>query len=197
MKRLFVSGGAVALAAMALCAPSLSASGYVGIYGIVERVVVEPSEASPQRIQLWGAFAFVNGALADGRAVSVAKRGYLYFRMPALEDRVNDAFVQAARREWTDLKGVAGTGQAIGFGRWQYIGDFGRLQPDQRNAPGSGAWVIERAPVMTTSDLRVRPGTEAPALPSLYQTESGVVKLADAGSHASVVKMLKDALAAR
>ena len=196
MKRLFVSGGAVALAAMALCAPSLSASGYVGIYGIIERVVVEPNDP-PQRIQLWGAFAFVNGALADGRAVSVAKRGYLYFRMPTAEGRVADAYVQAARREWIDLKAVAGTGQAIGFGRWQYIGEFGRLQPDQRNAPDSGAWVLERAPVMTTSDLRVRPATETPAAPSLYQTDSGIVKLADTGSHAGVVKMLKDALAAR
>jgi hypothetical protein len=185
-----------ALAAVLIRAPAVGASGYVGVYGIVEKVVVEPNDASPERIQLWGAFAFVNG-VAEGNAFTAAKRGYLYFRMPTPADPVAPDAVVAARREWTDLKAIAGTGQAVGFGRWQYLGDFRELLPDLRTAPGSRAYVIERAREMVITDLRVRPATEAPASPALYQVESGIVKLTDGGSHAGVVKILKDALAAR
>jgi hypothetical protein len=39
--------------------------------------------------------------------------------------------------------------------------------------------------------LRVRPATETPSAPALYQTDSGVVKLSETGSHAAVVKQLK------
>src|SRR5579862_7058095 len=68
------------LAALAVgVTPCLFASGPVGIYGIVEKVVLEPSEKAPERIEIWGAFAFY-----DGRRYSVteAKRGYLYFKFP-------------------------------------------------------------------------------------------------------------------
>ena len=40
----------------------------------------------------------------------------------------------------------------------------------------------------------MRPATEAPSNPATYQTETGVVKLNEAGSHAAVVKQLRDAL---
>jgi hypothetical protein len=183
------------IAVAVLMAAPLAGSGYIGVYGIVEKVVVEPNETTPERIQIWGAFAFVNGTLAQSSGVTAAKRGYLYFRMPATaSERATEAGLEAVRREWADLRAIAGTGQAVGFGRWQYIGDFAELQPDQ---PAPRAYVLERAPVMTKSDLRVRPATETPASPALYQVESGIVKLTESGSHASVVKMLKDALLAR
>jgi hypothetical protein len=190
-----LSGFAGAIAALIVSVPALTASGYVGVYGIVEKIVVEPNDSAPERIQIWGAFAFVNGTLAQSSGVTAAKRGYLYFRMPAtVNERATEAGLQAVRREWADLRAIAGTGQAVGFGRWQYIGDFAELQPDQ---PAPRAYVLERAPVMTKSDLRVRPSTEAPASPALYQVESGIVKLTESGSHASVVRMLKEALVAR
>jgi len=34
----------------------LFASGRIGFYGIVEKVVFEPNETAPERIQIWGAF---------------------------------------------------------------------------------------------------------------------------------------------
>jgi hypothetical protein len=35
---------------------SFAKNGNIGIYGIVDKVVFEPSKHSPQRIQIWGLF---------------------------------------------------------------------------------------------------------------------------------------------
>jgi len=172
-----------------------SASGPLGVYGVIERVVFEPSESAPERVQVWGAFAYVDGATNAG-AVSKASRGYLYFRLPDLVGAKDATYIANVKREWADLKSVAGTGQAVGFGRWGYIAGFGSLQPDQRPNPPSV--ILHDVPRGgATSDLRVRPASEAPAAPAVYQTNIGVVKLSERGSHAAVVKQLKDALGQR
>jgi hypothetical protein len=97
----------IALAVM--LAVQLSASGPIGIYGIVEKIVFEPNEQAPVRIQVWGVFARVDGN--TNYAVSPAGRGYLYLTLPA-----PPAQVESAKREWADLKAISGTGQAVGFG---------------------------------------------------------------------------------
>ncbi len=173
---------------------NLSASGAIGIYGIVEKVVLEPNERSPERIQVWGAFAYVDGGTGS-LTVSPVKRGYLYFRLPALISGFTDqSQVDLVLKEWADLKSVAGTGQAIGFGSWGYIGRFAGLQPDTR---GSGLpYILERVPRGGAhTDMRVRPASEAPKPPATYQTNAGIVKLSDRGSHADIVKQLKEGLA--
>src|SRR6185436_12612038 len=76
MKRLLP----IVLAAL-VAASALHASGPLGIYGIVEKVVFEPNEVAAERVQLWGAFAYVDGVNNTG-TVSSASRGYLYFRLP-------------------------------------------------------------------------------------------------------------------
>jgi hypothetical protein len=43
------------------------------------------------------------------------------------------------------------------------------------------------------TDLRVRPATETPSNPAMYQTNFGVVKLTEA-NHADVIRRLKEAL---
>jgi len=166
----------------------LAASGPLGIYGIVERVVLEPTETAPERIQVWGAFAYVDG-LNQGLGVSAAKRGYLYFRLPTTP---SSGEVDVIKNEWRDLRAVAGTGQAIGFGQWGYIGAFGGLQPDATS--GNPPYILERTAGNPLTDLRVRPASEVPRSPALYQTNAGIVKLSDAGSHAAIVKQLQDAL---
>ena len=173
-------------------AAQLIASGPLGIYGIVEKVVLEPDEKTPERIQVWGAFEYVDGA-SPSVTVSAAKRGYLYFRLPTGADgATNRSQVDVIRSEWADLKAVAGTGQAIGFGRWGYIGAFPGLQPDTRsNRP---PYILERGHGNPQTDLRVRPASEAPGSPALYQTNAGIVKLREGGSHAAIVKQLQDAL---
>jgi hypothetical protein len=166
-------------------------SGRIGYYGIVEKVVLEPNETAPDRIQVWGAFAYVDGSSA---ATSPVKRGYLYFKVRSdIPGFTSQAEVDVTRREWTDLKAVAGTGQAIGFGSWGYIGRFDVLEPG--GVAGPPSYLYERKPQGgERTDLRVRPGSEAPTAPATYQTDTGIVKLSESGSHAAIVKQLKAAL---
>ena len=182
-----------ALVAMLAGAVNLGASGPLGIYGIVEKVVFEPNEQSPERAQVWGAFAYVESSVAgQSLTVSTAKKGYLYFRVLGVDEGGNEQATRLVRNEWADLKSVAGTGQAVGFGRWGYIGGFGGLQPDTFSQ--KPPLILEAALRNQTTDLRVRPAAEPPARPALYQTDSGVVKLSASGSHAAIVQKLRDAL---
>ena len=82
------------------------ASDPVGIYALVDKVVFEPNETNPERIQIRGAFAIAEGY---GYTYKNAERGYLYYK-------VNSEKPTACRNEWTDLKAVAGTGQIVAFG---------------------------------------------------------------------------------
>ena len=144
----------VAVVLSLAAAVDLVASGRVGVYGIVEKVVFEPSEQSPQRVQVWGVFAYANtlGGGSDEGAVSSARRGYLYFKLP----EPYDPTFETVKREWRDLKAVAGTGQAIGFGHWGYIGSFAGLDPNTRS--GSPPYILEMYPGRgVQTDLRVRP----------------------------------------
>jgi len=182
---------AVALA-LILGASSLFASGPVGLYGIIDKVVFEPNEAAPERLQVWGVFAYADiQESGDGLGISPAKRGYLYFKIrSASPGFTTDKQVEAIKNEWLDLKSVAGTGQAVGFGKWGYIAGFASLQPDA--TPGSPAVILEATPRGgATTDLRVRPATEPPASPATYQTNAGVIKLDTTGRHAAIVKALK------
>jgi hypothetical protein len=181
------------VAALLISSAVLFASGPIGFYGIVEKVVFEPTAEAPERIQLFGAFMYVEGA-GQGLAVSSAKRGYLYFRIRSdIPGFTSEAQVEVTKKEWADLKAVAGTGQAIAFGRWGYIGGFGVLQPDAVASPPS--FLYENKPSGgARADLRVRPASEAPSQPATYQTDAGIVKLSDTGSHAAIVKALRDAL---
>jgi hypothetical protein len=174
----------VAILVTVLSVVQVSASGPLGIYAIVEKVVFEPSEASPERIQVWGAFSYVEGPIPDAViVVSRAQRGYMYFRLPAAPDGASwESDAKTIRNEWRDLKAVAGTLQAVGFGRWP---GGARESP-----PGV---ILGPALRGHEASFRVRAATEKPESPARYMTNVGVVKLPDHGSHAWVVKQLRDA----
>src|SRR5881397_513962 len=89
---------------LVLAAVDLMASGPVGIYGIVEKVIFEPNQNSPERIQVWGAFAFVDGGVNGSGRISQPQRGYLYFTLPS-----GNTQAAPVRAEWSDLKAIAGT----------------------------------------------------------------------------------------
>ena len=190
MRRLALS--VVVVAALAL---PIGASGPVGIYGIIDKVVFEPSEQSAERLQVWGAFMYMDGdgVTTAGTVVSTAKRGYLYFKLrSAYAGFTSESQARASRNEWADLKALAGTGQAVGFGKWGYIARFDRLQPDVR--PVSPSLIFEDRPQGGDhADMSVRPAAETPANPVTYQTNIGVVKLDANGRHAEIVKSLKGA----
>src|SRR5580692_4060039 len=83
-----------------------NASGPIAVYALVDKVAFEPNAEKPERIRISGVF------ITAGESYDVylpPQRGYLYFTLPA-------ANADLARREWTDLKSVAGTRQVIGFG---------------------------------------------------------------------------------
>jgi hypothetical protein len=172
-------------------AADLLGSGPVGIYGIVEKVIFEPDDKSLERIQIWGAFAFVDGGLSRPGATSKPQRGYLYFTLPSGNEQL------AAKTEWVDLKTVAGTGQALGFGNWGFVGSFSGLES---RTPGSNGlpYFLELFPGGgRQTDVRVRPQSEVPMNPAVYSTNAGIVKLAEQGSHSDIVQQLKEALKTR
>jgi len=86
-----------------------------GIYARIDKVVLEPGTGSPERIQIWGAFALAR--TEDRNTYDSPQRGYLYFSCKSGKEEV-------CQKEWADLKAIAGTGNVIGFG--------GRTQPRPR-----------------------------------------------------------------
>src|SRR5688572_1073853 len=98
---------ALAAAALLLLQSSALASDPIGVFALIDKVVFEPSEAAPERIQVWGAFALADRK--DRDAYKVPEQGYVYFSLPSEK-------AEAARKEWKDLKNAAGKNEVIGFG---------------------------------------------------------------------------------
>src|SRR5258706_11069103 len=82
-------------------ASAARASDPTGIYAFVDRVVFEPSGAAPERIQVWGGFAVAKTENRDD--YNDAERGFMYFKLRAGDEEI-------CKKEWADLKSVAGTG---------------------------------------------------------------------------------------
>jgi hypothetical protein len=99
-------------------AVTLRASDPVAVYARVDRVVVAPNAEAPQTIQIFGVFSLASPR--NGNDYQPAARGYLYFKLAGDE--------RLARREWADLKEIAGTSQIVAFG------NRFRLKPRLRTA---------------------------------------------------------------
>lgn len=156
--RLSTIGGGIVLGLCALTAVTLRASDMVGIYTVVEKVLLEPSDAAPQRIQIWGAFALSDQK--SGSNYGPAQRGYLYYSCPAGREAV-------CRKEWEDLKSVAGKDTGVGFGaRYKDTG-------------------------------RIRKADEKPASPDVYPIQFGVVRLQAGHDSLPVIDRIKAALRER
>ena len=118
------------LALLGLGTSQALASDPVGIYALVDKVVFEPNETNPERIQVWGAFAIAEGY---GFTYKTAARGYLYYK-------VNSEKPTACRNEWTDLKSVAGTGQIVAFG--SRYGEKGTLRKKDAKAENPDVYPV-------------------------------------------------------
>ena len=95
----------VAGATVAATPPRLSDP--IGIYGIIDKVVLLPDTANPTSIQVWGVFSLSQNVAGDN--YKPAQRGYLFFAMDPNRSR-------QTRAEWADLQSLAGKGEAVGFG---------------------------------------------------------------------------------
>ena len=119
------------LAALILAASSatLLASGPAGVYCIIDKVVFEPNDKAPERVQIWGAFAVATGR--DNDYMSTPQAGYMYFKLPSTANQSD-----IAKKEWADMKVVAGTGQGISFGlSWNPKNGRVRRSTDRVNSP--------------------------------------------------------------
>jgi hypothetical protein len=157
-----------------------------GLYGIVEVVASRTNKRrAPAGV---GAFAYAD---ESGGGVSTIRRGYLYFRLPEVipNYRLNPP-VDAVKAEWRDLKSVAGTNQAIAFGRWWYMATpFDTLTPD--TLPPAPGFIMPNT-ANRRLDLRaLRVGT-AP-IAGVYET-NGRCELSDVGNHAELVRQLREAV---
>ena len=83
------------------------ASGPIGVYALIDKVAFEPSADKPGLIRITGVFITAEEGSSD--VYSAPQRGYLYLALP----RGNE---QIARREWEDLKSIAGSRQVVGLG---------------------------------------------------------------------------------
>jgi hypothetical protein len=84
----------------------VNASGPIAVYALVDKVVLEPDADKAERIRISGVFST---AKEQSDVYLAPQRGYLYFRLP-MENK------ELARREWADLKSVAGMRQVVGLG---------------------------------------------------------------------------------
>ena len=94
-----------------VCASLALGSWPCGVYARIDKVVFEPVAGAPQRVQIWGAFSVFLPESSDALprdSYSPAAKGYLYFSLP-------EKTADNARREWADLRRVAGTGQIVAF----------------------------------------------------------------------------------
>jgi hypothetical protein len=110
---------------------NVRASDPVGVYAVVDKVVLEPNGTSPQRIQIWGVFAPWE---SYGDVYAAPKRGYLYYK---IADRSNG---KVERAEWTDLKALAGTGQGVAFGQRHQAP--GRIRPASEKPTSPDDYVL-------------------------------------------------------
>jgi hypothetical protein len=99
-----------------IAAVPLRASDPIGVYGLVDRVVVTAPAGGNATAQIWGTFSVAvrppTSSYKPEEAYGKAAKGYLFFTCPAGKAATCDA-------EWNDLKSLAGTGQTVGFGsRW-------------------------------------------------------------------------------
>lgn len=129
-----------------LCMGVAQASDIVGVYSLISSVTIEPSADHPQRIVISGVFA-MSKPEAQRKSFDddylPPQRGFLYFSLPS-----DPAKAEMVLKEWSDIKGVAGTGKVIAFG--------GRNQFRQ---------------------LRVRPSNEKPSAADVYELQLGVTKV--------------------
>lgn len=103
------------------------ASDRTAVYARVDKVVLEPNADSAEAIQVWGVFSLAKPD--DRNDYLPAARGYLYFKLPG--DGNNDV----ARKEWADLKSVAGTREIVAFGSRHELRVRLRKGADRRESP--------------------------------------------------------------
>jgi hypothetical protein len=96
-----------ALLLVSLTPTAVSAKGgSIGIYAVIDEVTFDQDGPSPNMV--WISGVFVVPVSPSSGAYKEPQRGYLYFRIPAGAEQI-------ARKDWSQLKAAAGTGQVVGL----------------------------------------------------------------------------------
>jgi hypothetical protein len=149
---------AIAVFAVA-AAPSVRKDAH-GVYGMIDSVVFEPASGSPDRVQLWGAFALANVVGVKNGEIDYIqigffhppKRGYMYYT-------VNRRDEVATRTDWASLKAAAGTRKLMAWGA--------HVPPPDHSTPKPGLDTAY-ARVVNSYNGRVRSVGEAITAPDTF-----------------------------
>lgn len=130
---------------VAVAAVVVQASDLVAVYARVDRVVLTPADGPAKTIQVFGVFSVAKPD--DRNEYLEPAKGYLYFTLPGDE--------ALARREWNDLKSVAGTGQIVAFGSRFSIKPRVRAASDAPESPDeyTTGWGVKKV----NGDTQYRP----------------------------------------
>ncbi len=119
-------------AAMVVCLAAIlgrpapaGASDPIGGFALMDKVIFEQGESAPDRVQVWGTFVLANEP--RGRSYYAPAAGYLYYSLPRGKE-------EACRKEWTDMKKLAGTGQVFAFGNSYDPKNMGRVRKASEKA---------------------------------------------------------------
>jgi hypothetical protein len=115
-----------AVACWAAGSARLSASDPIGVYAVIEKVVFEPAQGQPDRIQIWGVFATAETRNNDD--YGAPQKGYLYYSCAPEQ-------IVTCRNEWSDLKSIAGKGVGVGFGGRRIANGHVRSATDKPESP--------------------------------------------------------------
>jgi hypothetical protein len=165
-------------ALLALLAPAVRASDPIGVYAYVDRVVLEPSDSAPERVQVWGGFALAKKT-PNRLEYQDPERGYMYFKIRSGDEEV-------CKKEWADLKSVAGKQQIVAFGSRDaepqptvrksdakpenpdvYPKGFGMTKIDR-----AGGNTNSRAPLDQLRDMATKPASESKSAPATKASEA-------------------------
>ena len=134
---------AAAVAAIAVCAGVATASGPVGVYALVDKVAFEPDSGNPERIRISGVFIVAKETPDNSTLYAAPQRGYLYLALPKSNEEL-------ARREWADLKSIAGTHQVVGLGSsW---GTKVRVRKTEEDLTSPGAYPMGNGLIKINAD---------------------------------------------
>ena len=154
---------ALTLAVILTAANTAQASGPVGGYVIVDKVVLTPAE-DPTTIQIWGSFVLATSEKTYGKP----ERGYLYYKAaPGTE--------ALCRKEWADLKRSAGTAQVIGFGSTQAWEAMGKVRKANKKAENPIDYPFQNGLVRLAANSGDRSVRALLALPAPQTPAEGVL----------------------
>jgi hypothetical protein len=133
------------IAAVITLTVPLRASDPVGVYCLIEKIVLEPNTTTPTAVQIWGAFSFAQPIYAStnppgtfgnaqvGDLYGSVQTGYLYYKCPSGKESL-------CRKEWADLSSTVAKHEVVGIGGRH--SDNGRVRKTDEKTASPDTYVL-------------------------------------------------------